>query len=152
MVRSLLIAILALFVFGSVSDASANQCVLKAFKETRAAGNNQRKLKELYNRYFGEALARHSVRARWSKMDQAARKAQTDHARNVVVSLASRLSKYADAQFSWQSSAVAIVTLGRDVSRLTVYPAGGCRLADVCVKDVGCLSNYIGDASKLAKR
>jgi hypothetical protein len=152
MVRSLLIAILALFVFGSVPGASANQCVLKAFNETKAAGNNQRKLKELYNKYFGEALARHSVRARWNKMDQTERKVQTDHARSVVVSLASRLSKYADAKFLWKNSSVAIVTLGRDVSRLTIYPAGGCTMADVCVKDVGCLSSYIGDASKLAKR
>lgn len=132
--------------------AHANQCVMEAFKQTKAAGSDQRTLKALYNTYFGEALAEQSVRRKWPKMDRAARRVQTEHARKVVVSLARTLAKYADAEFTWRSNEVATVNLHGDISQLTVRFADGCLMRDVCVKDIGCLSSYIGDAKRVANK
>lgn len=132
---------------GIVKDAYASSCVERAFKETKAARGNQPKLNALYEKYFGEALAVQAAGAKWKKMSIAEQGRQKYHARKVVLSLTGQLARYADAIFTWRGN-VATVRLKGDTSQITARFARGCVMRDVCVKDVGCLSSYIGDYRK----
>lgn len=130
--------------------AFANQCALRALAETKQAQGNQQALKRIYDTYFGEALARMPVAKQWAKMSVASRKAQVDRARRIVVSLASKLAPYANATYTWNGN-VGTYRLGNKTGKITVSVAKGCQMNNICIKDTGCLSAYIGDARKYAK-
>ena len=131
------------------AHADPQTCVANAMRSAKDAGNDQRALKTVYNTYFGEALARRSIARDWPKMSPEDRAAQVTYATSVVMSVASRFAAYANATFVWRDATHAAVTLSGQTTQMTIYPAGGCQMSDICVAGKPCLSSLIGDYRKL---
>jgi hypothetical protein len=131
-----------------VHAGTGRECLKPALEATKAALGDRRVLRELYDIYFGEALARTPVRRTWIRMSESERRKQIDRARKITISMADRLSLYARAKFKWKDN-IAFVTLDQKTTKVRVEMSGrGCMMSDVCIDGYSCLSRYIGDASQ----
>jgi hypothetical protein len=146
----LVIAIVALIANAPhTQGAEASTCLKPALQATKAALGDRRALSQLYDTYFGEALAKRPVARKWNRMSIVERRLQVAHAKKFVLTLSRKFARYAIADFAWKNNK-AFLTLGKEHTTMQVFMSGmGCMMSDICIQSSGCLSNYIGDVSKL---
>lgn len=140
---------LGLFAFTVISTlifftppTHANECAMEVLRAAKAAGSNSSKMNRVYDLHFGEVFAKHAMGRAWYKPATSHQK-QTEFARKRLTSIAGRFAKFANATFAWRGN-VATVTLGKEVSIVTVHVVSGCKIADICVKNTGCAAKAVG--------
>lgn len=135
----------------STAPVFANGCAVAALNAAKAAGGNTTTLKQLYNTYLGEPFARHVAGASWNS-PSFDKQAQVERAQSAILTLAHHLAPYADASFSWKGN-IGTFVHGTERGVITVFPTGkGCLMADICMKDKGCLSSYIPKMNMTAQK
>jgi len=142
----------------TLAFADAQTCIDGALQAAKANVKNQRVLGALFDTYFGEAFARFPVRREWDGMSQSDHNDQIAYARNVVVSEASQLAEFADANIKFVADITdshiihGYMKNGKSSRKITVFMGSGCHFVDIEVEGYPKLSSTISDVRKLVRK
>jgi hypothetical protein len=135
--------------------ADAQSCINDALRATKANIGNEHELDKLFDHYFGEAFARFPVRRGWDQMQKKERDEQISYARDFVVSEATNLAKYANADIKFTADPthprvfVGFYNGEKGPTKITVIMGSPCHFMDIQVAGYPNLLESITDVRRL---